>query len=146
MRLYTIGFTQKSAERFFALLSEHRVGRLIDIRLNPDGQLSGFAKRADLPYFLDRLAGCGYLHLPELAPTPEILSTYRASKDWGAYETQFQALMTERRISASLDRSLFSGPPPCLLCSEPTADRCHRRLVAERLAEAWSGLEVVHLV
>ena len=78
MRLYTIGFTKKTAERFFGLLAENRVHTLVDIRLHPDGQLSGFARKADLPYFLDLLAGCGYRHLPVLAPTPEILGDYPA--------------------------------------------------------------------
>jgi uncharacterized protein (DUF488 family) len=48
MRLYTIGFTQKSAETFFDLLRQHGVQRLVDIRLNPNGQLSGFAKQNPL--------------------------------------------------------------------------------------------------
>lgn len=79
MKLYTIGFTQKHAETFFALLRQNGVRRLVDIRLNPGGQLSGFAKQEDLPYFLAHLAdGCGYLHLPELAPTKELLTEYRS--------------------------------------------------------------------
>jgi hypothetical protein len=44
MNLYTAGFTQESAERFFALLREHGVERVVDIRLKPGEQLSGFAK------------------------------------------------------------------------------------------------------
>ena len=146
MRLYTIGFTQKSAERFFGLLREHGVGRLLDIRLNPDGQLLGFAKRADLPYFLDRLAGCDYRHLPELAPTAEILSGYRADKDWDRYVRRFEALMDERAVPASLDRRVFEDGASCLLCSEHQPAQCHRRLVAERLARVWPDVEIVHLV
>jgi uncharacterized protein (DUF488 family) len=146
VRLYTIGFTQKSAERFFGLLREHGVGRLLDIRLHPDGQLSGFAKRGDLPYFLDRLAGCDYRHLPELAPTAEIFSGYRADKDWDRYVRRFEALMDERAVPASLDRRTFEERAACLLCSEHQPAQCHRRLVAERLARAWPEVEIVHLV
>jgi uncharacterized protein (DUF488 family) len=146
MRLYTIGFTQKPAARFFGLLREHGVGRICDIRLHPDGQLAGFAKRQDLAWFLAELAGCDYRHLPELAPTDEILKGYRQDRDWNQYVQRFEALMDERRIPSALDRSLFAERPCCLLCSEATPAKCHRRLVADRLAAAWTDLEIIHLV
>lgn len=111
MRLFTIGFTQKSAETFFSLLRDHGIHRLVDIRLRPDGQLSGFARRDDLPYFLRELAnGCTYTHLPELAPTKDILDEYRKDGDWLRYVTRFEKLMDERSIPASLDRTGFESP------------------------------------
>jgi uncharacterized protein (DUF488 family) len=145
MRIYTIGFTQKPAERFFGLLREHGVRRLLDIRLHPDGQLAGFAKRGDLAYFLRELADCEYVHVPALAPSEEILGDYRKDKDWNRYVPRFEALMAERGVPDSLDRALFDRPA-VLLCSEATPERCHRRLVAERLAAAWPDANVVHLV
>ena len=146
MKLYTIGFAQKRAETFFGLLREHGVTRVVDIRRNPGGQLSGFAKQDDLAYFLSRLAdGCGYVHIPELAPTKEILDDFRADSDWARYAARFEALMDERGIPGTLDRQEFETLTSCLLCSEPTAEQCHRRLVAERLATQWAGLEVIHL-
>jgi uncharacterized protein (DUF488 family) len=146
MHLYTIGFAGKRAERFFGLLSDHGVRRLIDIRLNPGGQLAGFAKRDDLPYFLRRLAnGCDYVHLAALAPTKQMLKDYRADGDWERYAARFEQRMDERSVPASLDRALFETLPCCLLCSEPTPEHCHRRLAAERLARAWPGVEIVHL-
>jgi uncharacterized protein (DUF488 family) len=146
MKLYTIGFTRKSAAQFFALLAEHGVERVVDIRLNPGGQLSGFAKGSDLAWFLDRLNGCGYIHLPDLAPTAEILGDYRQDHDWDRYVSRFESLMDDREIPARLDRAAFAAQASCLLCSEPTPDHCHRRLVAERLAQAWPDVEIVHLV
>jgi uncharacterized protein (DUF488 family) len=146
MKIYTIGFTKKNAQTFFELLRQNGVQRLVDIRLKPSGQLSGFAKKEDLPYFLDHLAaGCTYLHLPELAPSEEILTAYRATKNWSLYEAQFQALMDQRRIPDILDRASFAKQTSCLLCSEHTPQQCHRRLVAERLAESWPELEIIHL-
>lgn len=145
MILYTIGFTRKSAQRFFALLEGAEVQRLVDIRLNPSGQLSGFAKQDDLAFFLDRLAGIDYRHVPELAPTDAILTGYRADKDWAAYERRFAALMDERRIPDTLDRALFDPGPVCLLCSEDGPERCHRRLVAERIAASWGDVDIRHL-
>lgn len=146
MKLYTIGFTQKRAETFFERLRRNGIQRLVDIRVSPDGQLSGFARKDDLPYFLDRLAeGCGYLHLPELAPTKEILKDYRADGDWSRYVRRFEALLDERDIPATLEREDFEAQVSCLLCSEATPEQCHRRLVAERLARYWPDVEIIHL-
>ena len=146
MKIYTIGFTQKRAEHFFELLRQNGVQRLVDIRLRPGGQLSGFAKQDDLPYFLEKLANnCHYLHLPVLAPTQEILDDYRSGSDWEQYAKRFEALMDERNIPAILDRADFETTLSCLLCSEATPQHCHRRLVAERLASHWKNVEIVHL-
>ncbi len=146
MKLYTIGFAEKSAELFFELLRQHGVQRVVDIRLRPDGQLAGFAKRGDLPYFLSKLAeGCQYVHLPELAPTREMLTEYHSDSDWSRFARRFEALMDERGIPGMLDRTGFETVTSCLLCSEPTPEHCHRRLVAERLATYWPYVEVTHL-
>jgi len=145
MKLYTIGFAKKSAETFFELLRQHGVQRLVDIRLNPNGQLSGFARQNDLPYLLANLAKCEYVYAPELAPTKEILADYRKDSDWQQYVTRFEALMDARRIPETLNRTDFENSISCLLCSEPTPEQCHRRLVAERLARAWPDVEIIHL-
>jgi len=146
MKLYTIGFTQTSAEEFFRRLGDNGVRRVVDIRLKPHGQLSGFAKQADLPYFLRELAaGCEYVHLPVLAPTKAILKDYRADRDWQKYVTGFEALMEARNVPDVLDRAVFESAAVCLLCSEATPEQCHRRLVAERLAARWPNVEILHL-
>jgi uncharacterized protein (DUF488 family) len=145
MKIYTIGFTKKSAERFFELLGDNQIGRLIDIRLKPGGQLAGFAKQDDLAYFLRELIDCEYHHLDFLAPSEDILTAYRQDKDWEGYERQFEALMDERAVLDRLDPAFFADKRCCLLCSEDTPDQCHRRLIAERLARNWPDVEVVHL-
>ncbi len=145
MKIYTIGFTKKSAQRFFALLKDNHIGRLIDIRLKPGGQLAGFAKKDDLAYFLRELLDCEYYHFDFLAPSDDILNGYRKDKNWQHYEQQFETLMEKRDISSRLDATFFAEKPCCLLCSEDTPDKCHRRLVAERLARQWPGVEIVHL-
>ncbi len=146
MRLYTIGFTQKTAQQFFELLRSNGVTKLVDIRVNPHGQLAGFAKKEDLPYFLNSLAdGCSYVHMPELAPTKAILKGYRDDGDWPGYVVRFEQLMDERGVPETLNRDLFEDGACCLLCSEATPDQCHRRLVAERLKAHWPEVEIVHL-
>src|SRR6185503_17779633 len=117
MKLYTIGFTQKTAQTFFELLRANGVQRLLDIRLRPGGQLSAFARQEDLPFFLHELVnGCEYRHLPMLAPTAEILKDYRIDEDWDHYVKHFEALMDERGVPGILDRADFEMPA-CLLCS-----------------------------
>src|SRR6185503_5436278 len=134
MKLYTIGFTQKTAQTFFELLRTNGVRRLMDIRLRPSGQLSAFARQEDLPYFLRELVnGCEYLHQPLLAPTAELLKDYRVDKDWTHYAKHFEALMDERGVPGVLNPGDFEILV-CLLCSEAGPEQCHRRLVAERLA------------
>ena len=147
MKLYTIGFTKKSAEKFFSLLKDNHIERLVDIRLHPNGQLAGFAKQDDLAYFLSHLVDdCEYHHLPDLAPSDDILSDYRKDHQWNMYVERFEALMDQRGVPQSLDRHFFEEKTCCLLCSEATPEQCHRRLVAERLVSHWPGTDVVHLV
>ena len=144
MRVYTIGFTKKSASDFFGPLRDSGARRLVDVRINNVSQLAGFAKRDDLEYFLHEICGIEYTHLPELAPTKEMLAAYRnGDLDWETYERHFLALMDERRIAETTAREVIADS--CLLCSEDTPDRCHRRLVAEYLDRHWGDVEIVHL-
>ena len=145
MEIYTIGFTQKSAREFFTLLGQAGIRRLIDVRLNNRSQLAAFTKSADLEYFLEVIIEADYRHEPILSPTKEVLDGYKKKEiPWEQYEPRFLALLAEREVEHAIDRRLFEVPT-VLLCSEPTAERCHRRLVAEYLAEAWGGARIVHL-
>lgn len=146
MEVYSIGFTQKTAEQFFSLLKQAGIRRLIDVRLNNSSQLAAFAKREDLSYFLRVICGADYVHLPLLAPTQEMLDAFKKNKgSWSDYERGFLQLLAERKIEEKVDRSLFSVPA-VLLCSEPTAEHCHRRLVLEYLKDKWGGdLVIQHL-
>jgi len=147
--LCTIGFAGKTAEEFFTLLKDAGVRQVLDIRQHRGGQLSGFAKHPDLAYFLNGIAGIAYEHEPLLAPTPELLKTYRDSKDWPAYERDFLALMKARNIPEIIDPEIWSSPI-ALLCSEPGPEKCHRRLVADLFAQHLRGkgleVEIRHLV
>lgn len=143
--VYTIGFTRKTAEVFFTLLRASGVEVLVDIRLHNRSQLAGFAKRDDLAWFARELAGIEYLHLPELAPTQELLDAFKKhGGSWEDYAQGFAALMDTRGAYAAFDRDLLRRNP-CFLCSEASPERCHRRLVAEELAAREPGLRVVHL-
>ena len=144
MRLFTIGFTQKSAEHFFSLLKESGAKRVVDVRLHNISQLAGFSKRDDLRYFLRAICGMDYIHLPVLAPTSAMLDEYKKGKGgWPQYERKFLSLVRSRRIEDAVDRRILSGS--CLLCSEDKPDHCHRRLIAEYLQKQWGGVDIVHL-
>ena len=145
MEIYTIGFTKKTAEQFFGLLKNSGIGRLLDVRLNNVSQLAGFAKREDLAFFLREVCGATYVHEILLAPTREMLDAHKKNKGpWEEYATRFLALMAERQIENHISRSMFDTPT-ALLCSEATAEHCHRRLVVEYLSEKWGELQITHL-
>ena len=143
-KVYTIGFTKKSASEFFGLLKESGAKRVVDVRLNNVSQLAGFAKKGDLEYFLRQICRMDYVHMPDLAPTKEMLDAYRKEhRDWQTYEREFLALMDARRVAKRGIKRIIANA--CLLCSEDAPDHCHRRLVAEYLRRHWGDVEITHL-
>lgn len=147
IEICTIGFTKPhNAESFFTTLVDEKIRRLIDVRLNNKSQLAGFAKRDDLRFFLEAICGAEYLHEPDLlAPSDDLLKGYQTDAlTWQEYEEGFLDLMAERRIEAELSPDMFSERT-ALLCTEHTAERCHRRLVVEYLDRHWGGVAGVHL-
>jgi uncharacterized protein (DUF488 family) len=145
MKVYTVGFTQKSAEQFFDLLRRANVKRVVDVRLNNTGQLAGFSKKDDLVFFLRELGGIDYIHVPELAPTKDILDAYKKHKgSWEVYEQEFLSLMEKRHIDQTVAREVIDGG--CLLCSEHKPHHCHRRLVVDYLQNKWGQLDRTDLI
>jgi uncharacterized protein (DUF488 family) len=144
MKLYTIGFTKKSAEIFFETLRRSGATRVVDVRLNNVSQLAGFSKREDLAYFLEKICGMEYSHLPILAPTLELLDEYRKRRiGWPTNEQRFLDLIKARKIEDNVPRDVIADG--CLLCSEDKPYHCHRRLVAQYLNKHWSDVDVNHL-
>lgn len=145
MEIYTIGFTKKTAAQFFGILRGAGIKQLLDVRLNNSSQLAGFTRRDDLRFFLQELCAADYIHEPRLAPTQALLDAYKKQRgSWQAYEQDFLALMQERRIEEQMNPELFAIPT-VLLCSEPTAEHCHRRLVLEYLHGKWGDVHSIHL-
>jgi uncharacterized protein (DUF488 family) len=144
MKLFTIGFTKKSAEYFFTSLQRAGVRKILDIRLNNVSQLSGFSKREDLQYFARALCKADYVHLPELAPSEELFhARKKENMNWKGYEHRFLDLMKRRAIEEKVTPESMDGG--CLLCTEDDPRHCHRRLVAEYLQEKWGDVEIIHL-
>ncbi len=133
MNLFTIGFSLKSAEEFFNILKSNNVIRLIDIRLNNKSQLAGFTNVKHLPYFL-KIHYIDYLYRPDFAPSKELLNGYKnKTVSWKEYEIEYNKTIAQRKILKKLDWNIFKNS--VLLCSEPTSEQCHRRLLAEYLAK-----------
>lgn len=144
MKLFTIGFTKSKASHFFGRLEKVGVRKIIDTRLNRTSQLSGFAKEDDLRFFLSRIGGVEYSVERLLAPTADILDSYRKKEiSWDEYARRYLELLSSRNVQQKL--SAMPLDRSCLLCSEATPEHCHRRLAADYLAEACSEIQVVHL-
>jgi uncharacterized protein (DUF488 family) len=143
--IYTIGVTKKTAQQFFEMLQRAGIRRVLDIRLNNTSQLAGFAKQEDLAYFLRVIGGIEYQHEVMLAPTQDILTAYRKDKvEWEQFRRRFLKLMRERQIERRLDKSLFATPT-VLLCSEASAEHCHRSFVANYLRQHWGDVTITNL-
>jgi uncharacterized protein (DUF488 family) len=144
IRLYTIGFTGKSAQEFFELLEQNGVRKIVDTRISNNSQLAGFAKHKDLAYFADRLANIAYTHELKFAPTKELLEKYRKKKlSWDQYTQEYLYLLDARNIKETVDTEALDGC--CLLCSEHSPEKCHRRLLAEYLQKLNPDIQVIHL-
>ncbi|HEV7434181.1 MAG TPA: DUF488 domain-containing protein [Pseudorhizobium sp.] len=145
MDVVTIGFTKTSAENFFGRIKAAGVKKVIDVRLHNSSQLAGFAKADDLPFFLRELCGAHYAHEPLLAPTEEIMTSFKKLKgDWNVFREAFLRLMAERKIESQFKAEVFDDA--CLLCSEDKPHHCHRTLVCDYLNGKWGGrLSVRHL-
>lgn len=144
MNLFTIGFTKTTAEDFFSRLRLAGVRSVIDTRINRDGQLSGFAKATDLEYFLRTLNSATYSWEPSLAPTPELLQQYRNKIiTWPEYEQAYLRLLKDRKVERNISPSALDQA--CLLCSEATPNRCHRRLASDYLQTAFSSSHTINI-
>ncbi len=145
IKLFTIGFTKKSAEHFFELLKNNGVNKIVDIRINNSSQLAGFTKGSDLAYFAKSINNIGYIHIPDFAPTKELLSNYQNKKiDWVGYQKIFMSLIEQRKVFSKYDITGFDGA--CFLCSEESPEKCHRRLLVEYFKEKNKNIQIIHLI
>ena len=145
MQIYTMGFIQKDANVFFTKIEKAGIQMLIDVRLNNRSQLAGFTKEKDLTYFLKKICNCEYSHMSSFAPTKEILDDYKKGKiTWNGYVEQFIPLIERRAIEKTFAKNYSKYDKVLLLCSEPTPECCHRRLVAEYLASKID-CEIIHI-
>ena len=145
IKLFTIGFTNKSAQKFFELKKKNEVVKIVDTRINNTSQLSGFAKGNDLSFFAKEVGNMGYLHKIDFAPTKELLEKYRKGIiTWEEYEPEYLNLLDIRKVGNTIN--IADLHQNCLLCSEHTPEKCHRRLLAEYLKARFNNIEIHHLI
>lgn len=153
MKVFTIGFKGRSAEEFFLALKKAGVQKLIDVRRKNTSQLAGFTKGPDLSFFLRECFGISYEHIPEFGPSEELLKEYRSrlgkeKKDeaaWVYYVERFRDQVLSQPIVKRFQGAASGFDAVCLLCSEESADRCHRRLLAEHFKKHLPDMEIQHL-
>ena len=146
MNLFTMGFTRKSAEEFFTLIGENHIEILIDIRLRNNTQFAGFTKSNDLAYFLKAICACRYVHEDAFAPNKELLDDYKKQvTSWEKYESIYRSLYLKREMGERFRKNYQRYNRVLLLCSEPTPEKCHRRLLAEYIGQDMENIQIIHL-
>lgn len=144
-KIYTIGFTRRTAEDFFETLEENNIDEVVDVRLHNNSQLASFTKYPDLEYFLRKILNADYRHDLQLAPSKQLFDGYKNKIfDWFDYECEFAKLMYERKISEHIAKNYSAERKYCFLCAESSPENCHRRLVAEKFAEVFDS-KIIHL-
>lgn len=144
-KIFTIGFTKKTAQYFFELLIKNNVSTVLDIRRNNTSQLSGFSKYPDIEFFLKELCSINYMSDIKFAPTEQILKDYKSKKiTWDEYIIQFNKLMKASKIEDYIAKEYCSYDNICLLCSEEKPNKCHRSLVAGYFSDVL-GCKVINL-
>lgn len=145
-KVCTIGFTKKTAKQFFSILTKNNIDTVVDIRLNNSSQLAGFSKYPDIEFFLEKICNTGYKHDLHFAPKDSTLTKYKKKQiSWDEYEKEFAQTMMERKITEYIKANYSSEGSICLLCSEPTPENCHRRLVANYFKEIFHEVQILHL-
>ena len=128
MRIWTIGHSTRSADAFLALLAEHRIEVLADIRRFPTSRWEQF-QQPNLRAHLSR-AGIKYVHLAAL----------------GGFRGNYVAYTETPEFAAGLEEllALAANRSTAIMCAEAVFFRCHRRFVADVLVRR--GVEVLHIM
>ena len=146
IKIYTIGFTKKTAKQFFSILNENHIDIVVDVRLNNSSQLAGFSKYPDIEFFLVMICGIRYKHDLHFTPKESTLTRYKKKQiNWEGYEIEFAQTMHERKVTEYIKTNYDDNISVCLLCSEPTPEKCHRRLIAEYFKKAFNEVQIIHL-
>lgn len=146
INVYTIGFTQKTAKQFFSILNDNNIDVVVDVRLNNSSQLAGFSKYPDIEFFLDKICHIRYKHDLNFAPNGSTLTRYKKKQiNWEEYEAEFAQTMQGRKITEYIKSAYDDNVSICLLCSEPTPEKCHRRLIADYFKDAFNEVRIIHL-
>lgn len=139
-RIYTIGHSTRTLEELVALLRQHNVSRLADIRRYPGSRrLPQFSREA-----LERDLPIHYEHFEDLGGRR---SAAKTSPNGAWKNPQFRGYadhMSSEAFQAAVDRLLESDETTAVMCAEAVPWRCHRNLLADELVRR--GVEVIHII
>lgn len=140
--LFTIGTQGRHDDDFVAVLNQYKIDAVIDIRLRNEGRYYRFASGKHIKALCEA-NGIAYRHETRFSPTGEMLDRFKADYDWPAYEQAYRALIVERDMPRIWQEVAGGFDRPCLLCAETTAETCHRRLLAEKVA---AHIPITHIL
>lgn len=139
--IFSIGHSNHEADQFVALLKEHKIEVLVDVRSYPSSQFSPQFHHIPLKESLTA-AGIRYLFLgKELGGRPDGADFY----DTDGRVFYGKVAKTElfrkgiERLKAGLQKHRVA-----MMCSEEDPTNCHRRLLVGRVL-AQEGVDVVHI-
>ena len=141
--LYTIGYEKALLKDVIAALVAAGVATLLDVRDRPISRRPGFSKRQLAAAVED--AGMRYVHLAALGTPPEGRLANRRrewERFWGIVEEKLARPEAELDLHRAAE--IAKAAPSCLLCYEADWQVCHRRRIAEILAERH-GFGIRHL-
>jgi uncharacterized protein (DUF488 family) len=143
VKLRTIGYESATQAAVIAALTAAGVEVLIDVRAVPSSRRAGFSKRLLAASLAE--AGIDYVHLRALGtpkPGRQAARAGRHAEMVAIYEAHLADPQAQFELAEALD--IARQRPAALLCYEADAAHCHRRIVAERLTDAF-GFEVEDL-
>ena len=139
-RIYTIGHSTRTLDELVALLQEHGVTRLADIRRHPGSRRHPHFSRESL----ERSLPFEYIHFEDLGgrrkPAKDSRNTAWENEQFRGYADY----MCTDEFRAAVARLLDSDCATSVMCAEAVPWRCHRNLLADDLVRR--GVEVIHIV
>ena len=141
--LFTIGYEKALLKDVIAALAAAGVKALLDVRDRPISRRPGFSKR-QLAAAIEE-AGMRYVHLAALGTPPEGRLANRR-REWERFWCIVEEKLARPEAELDLHRAaeIAKAAPSCLLCYEADWQVCHRRRIAEILAERH-GFGIRHL-
>lgn len=143
--VFTIGHSTRSSEEFVALLAEHAVELLIDVRRFPMSRRHPHFNKEELAAALSE-RGVRYLHAEVLggrrAPRKDSRNTAWRNTQFRGYADHMDTPEYRAAVDAIVQRA--SKTVQAVMCAEAVPWRCHRNLLADALVAR--GVEVRHIV
>jgi uncharacterized protein (DUF488 family) len=141
--MFTIGHSTRTFDEFLALLREHEVTRLADIRRYPGSRRHPHFSKEALEVSLPE-HGVEYVHFVELGgrrkPLPDSPNGALRNEQFRAYADY----MSTAAFAAAVDRLVASEKTTAYMCAEAVPWRCHRNLLSDELVRR--AVPVFHII